>query len=125
MNQLNPTELFPNTPEEELKSIPCSVLAVGLRLKALKKKPTDMNINYDGDGYCKLKDMDTALRINCKVSRYHYIKKGYRKKLKEYTLFPGKYVVCVLGHYIYVEQDNYYSFFDNSEDIVIAWWRIR
>lgn len=31
--------------------------------------------------------------------------------------------VCLLGHYIYIDNDNYYSFFDNDEDeVVCIWW---
>ena len=34
-----------------------------------------------------------------------------------------KAIICLLGHYIYAERENYWLFFDNETDpVVCVWW---
>ena len=125
MNKVSPYDLF-ETKVGQLENYPCSILALGLALKDLNVPVKgDLGVTVDKDGYCQLTNMMVAIKRHISVIRYRYIKPGSRKKLKDYTLFPGKYIVCVKGHYIYVKDTEYYSFFDNSEDEVIAYWLLK
>lgn len=122
MKQLNPYELF-KAEEGSLEEMPCSILALGLSLKAFNKTAVDdLDVKIGKDGYCRLNDINKSIRKQFKVKAYKYLKQSERKKLGEYQKFPGRYIVCVKGHYVYAEDDSYYSFFDNSEDEVIAYW---
>lgn len=125
MKQLNPWDLFPNSNREQqtLEQQPCSVLAICLAMAAFHKNSgKEITPKYDKAGYCKLKDIDDEIKKHFTVKKYKYFKGNERKKLKDYTKFPGIYIVCVKGHYILASEDVYYSFFDNSEDEVIAFW---
>ena len=46
-----------------------------------------------------------------------------RKTLKEFHLENA--IVCCYGHFIYLNGDNYYSFFDNENDKVVAVWELK
>lgn len=124
MEKHNPYELITIAAKGTLEKFPCSILALGLAIAQAKLKVDEIGIKVDKSGYCQLRNIDEAIKIHFKVEQYRYYRDNARKKLGEFIEFPGQYIVCVKGHYIYVDGENYYSFFDNSEDMVVAYWKL-
>ncbi len=75
------------------------------------------------DGYVTLKDANVLIRKYFKVKRTITYKKSERPKLKDITKGNSeKAIVCVLGHYVYMEGRIYRSFFNNDDDEVVKIW---
>lgn len=125
MNKCSPYEIFPAN-KGQLEKFPCSILALGLALKLVNRYPNnDLGVKVDEKGYCQLGNMDIAIKQHFNVVHYQYIRKEKRKKLGEYITFPGIYIVCVKGHYILIHDKDYYSFFNNLDDEVVAYWKLE
>lgn len=105
-------------PDDILKNLPCSNVAISCALGKYLKLPTTRK-----DGYMTLKDNNKYIRDYLDVKRYKYFKKAERPKLTDLSL--NKAIVCVYGHYIYLEKDHYWSFFDNTNDLVVAYWELE
>lgn len=81
------------------------------------------NYPCDKEGYCNLKNANRCIRLLFKVKKYTYYKRSERFKLKDLKI-DGINIICVNGHYISTNYKEYYSFFDNSNDEVIAIWQL-
>lgn len=106
-------------PNPSLAYYPCSIVAV-----STAKKQLTITTDIKKDGYLTLKNFNRFIRANMSVEKYVYYKRTERKPLKEFH-FDGKAMVLVLGHCIYVDKDNYYSFFNNDDDMVVAIWYLK
>lgn len=114
-------------PSSIYEGYPCSVVAVGCALgltdaEAIKKL---LSPELHDDGYLSLSGMNHLARTKLPiVKRYNY-KRGERLTLLKFSCnFKEKAIVCVSGHYIYYNGEDYYSFFNNEFDDVIAVWQI-
>ena len=113
-------------PNSFYRETPCSVVAVGtaLNMQGRNLKISDIPDNLKNDGYLTLRDMNRFVRSHLDVRKREDFKRGERKKL--WVMISDnkeKAIICVLGHYIYVEGNTYYSFFDNAyDDVVTVWW---
>lgn len=117
------------TPKDFYLDLPCSVVSIGCASERLHG-----SFDYDkikafseqasaNDNYAPLRSVNEQIRKFFKVKKYTYYPRAERKTLKEW--WCGKTViVCVYGHYIFCEKESYYSFFDNSEDKVVAVWEL-
>ena len=118
---------LPSVLSSGMEEQPCSVVALCNALDDLKiEQPFDVKTDrYD---YATIKDMNTAIRSVLTV-RYTWCKKSFRETLEkkfQSGIFRGKKaIVLVQNHFIYVNNDTYYSFFDNAKDEVIAFWFIK
>ena len=108
-------------PDVIFDKYPCSIVAVGCAAGGVVM-PADMDA-YREDGYLTLKSMNRFIRYNLPVKRQVSYKRGERPKLKDLH-HPGKAIVCVLGHYLYLENEVYMSFYDNDEDPVVSVWEL-
>lgn len=112
-------------PNKIYRGRPCSVVALGCAMHITD--PEALSALYSPvlkkDGYLSLKGM-TALVRECTGSRRRWLfKRESRPSLRDFChTFKGKAVVCVLGHYVYVEGGDYYSFQYNGDDPVVAVW---
>lgn len=100
------------------------MVAVGIA-RGYKGFPDEIRtIGLKEDGYLTLDNMNRYIRKNLPVIKKDYYKRGERPLLKELLKDnKKKAIICVRGHYVYADQDRYYSFFDNDEDEVICiWW---
>ena len=81
--------------------------------------------NGFGNGYISLDQMKklTELYLSNHNVKYKYFSKKDRKRLCDFD-WTGKYIICVLGHYVYMENNIYFSAFDNDNDLIVAYWRI-
>lgn len=117
-----------------LELMSCSTLSLLCGIKDLKnglaKLPTPEDykegISLYSEGYRKLKDMDKSIRFFFPRVCYHFIAKSKRGTFKDYEEFfkNTNAIVCVEEHYFYVNNDTYYSYFDNDNDKVVAFWLI-
>ena len=75
------------------------------------------------DGYASLTAANKWIRENVKVKRRTNYRRGERPKLKDLHL-EGKAIVCVYGHYVFVDGEAYWSFFGNENDEVVTVWEV-
>ena len=109
-------------PNSNLYHIPCLITA----LYCATKSPDNLHGRpvLKPDGYATLTSANKWIRENLPIKKRTDFKRGERPKLKDLH-FAGKAVVCVLGHYIYLEQETYWSFFDNENDDVVTIWELK
>lgn len=109
-----------NIPGSEYRGLPCSMVAVGCA-----KGGTPMDLpDLKNDGYATLAAMNKFVRANLGVKRQVKFRRGERPKLKDLH-FDGRAIVCVLGHYLYLDHEDYWSFFKNGQDDVVALWELE
>lgn len=115
---------------------PCSICAVKTAIALSMWFPWDPEvddvrlfkmpegINIKSDGYVTLKDMNSLVRKNFVVKKRLTFKRGERPTLKDFIRDnPHKTaIVCCLGHYLYLQEGTYYSFFNNDNDDVVSVW---
>ena len=109
------------TPNTKLAGRPCLVTALRCAMKG--KTPVGEPALKEG-GYATLASADKWIRANLPVEKRINFRRGERPLLKNLH-FDGQAVVCVLGHYIYLEGETYWSFFSNRNDEVVTLWKIR
>lgn len=111
------------SPSDEFRGMPCSVTALGCATGRI-----DLPVGLRPNGYLSLKDMDAFIRSNTAVLKKVYYPRADRVSLRDFVKQPRqtghkKAIVCCLGHYVYLDDDTYYSFFKNGDDkVVCVWW---
>ena len=112
---------------------PCSVVALNCALKDMglgSEEWLDDFATYiqpKENGYVSLNDFHKAIKHFFPNAKKIYFPKKDRETLVEnqaqYGAFTNrKAIVCCLGHYIYVNHNTYYSYFNNDDDLVVAIW---
>lgn len=112
------------TPKFIYHGLPCSLVAVGCATGEKNGKIIGNAKGLKNNGYLSLDDMNRYIRSILPVQKKVYYKRTERPSLKDFLKNNNKRaIICLLGHYIYVEGENYWSFFDNAEDLVVCvWW---
>ena len=116
------------TPKDFFLDLPCSVVSIGCASEMLRG-----TFDYDkirlfseqasaNDNYATLRSVNEQVRKFFKVKKYTYFTRAERRTLKEFSGINA--IVCVLGHYLYLNGDTYYSFFNNENDKVVAVWEL-
>lgn len=111
----------PKDPSGRLYNTPSLVIAVDLALGIIESPHDWPKIRRDG--YASLNAANTWIRENLPVKRRRDYRRGERPKLKDLRL-DGMAIVCVLGHYIFLDHEVYWDFFDNDEDDVVTVWEL-
>ena len=111
------------TPNAYLESEPCLVTAVYCAMSLYNTSPHGFP-KIRSDGYATLDAANRWIRDNLRIRKRIDFKRGERPKLKDLHL-QDKAIVCVLGHYIFLDHETYWSFFDNEEDDVVAVWVLK
>lgn len=111
------------TPPQKFEGVPCSIVAVVCALKG-NVYVGDYVQNLKRDGYATLTVANRFIRANLPIKRRVDFKRGERPLLKDLH-FDGTAIVCVLGHYIFLDHEDYWSFFDNEDDEVVTVWEIK
>lgn len=112
------------TPRCDLYDKPCCITAV---VCAAGTDNIVNNLEYlpsRGKGYATLDAANKFIRANLHIKKTTKYRRSERPLLKDLHL-DGKAVVCVRGHYLYLDHENYYSFFDNENDPVVAAWLLH
>lgn len=116
------------TPSNRLNNMPCSmvVLYVAYALNYYKSVDIANIVRTRPDGYLALSKMNMYINLLFHVKKAQQYGSSKRFTLKEFLKTNDKNcIICVLGHYIYVEGKNYYSFFNNDNDKVVKIWYVE
>ena len=115
------------TPSERFNYKPCSIVALYYAYKDIYKLNMSMDhVKTRPDGYLALSKMNSYINMLFHVKKAIQYSKDKRFTLAEFLLNNDKKaIVCVLGHYIYVDGKNYFSFFDNLSDKVVKIWYVE
>ena len=121
------------TPKDFYLDLPCSVVSIGCASETLHgsfdygKIKAFSEMASANDNYATLRSVNEQVRKFFNVKKYTYYTRNIRKPL--YDWFRNKVcenaIICCLGHFIYCNKDSYYSYFDNSTDMVVAVWEIE
>lgn len=111
------------SPSRKMDDLPCSMVTIGCATENINPEIPE---GLKKDGYLSLDAMNRYIRKNLNVRKKEYFKRGIRPILKDLLNHnKEKAVICVEGHYIYADGENYYSFLENDNDsIVCIWWLI-
>ena len=117
------------TPKDFYLDLPCSVVSIGCASETLHgsfdygKIKEFSEMASANNNYATLRSVNEQVRRFFQVKKYTYYKRAERKTLKECC--SGKTaIVCVYGHFVFVNGDSYYSYFDNDNDKVVAVWEL-
>jgi len=115
------------TPNERFRGMPCSMVSLYYAYKDIYKQfiKVDEIVKTRPDGYLALSKMNMYCNLLFHVKNAKQYGKEKRFTLKEFLNSNDKQcIVCLLGHYIYVDKKNYYSFFNNDYDKVVKIWEL-
>lgn len=115
-------------PNERFNGIACSKVALYYAYKDIYNQKIAVNdiIQTRPDGYLALSKMNHYINMFFKVKKAQQYGSTKRFSLDEFLKTNDKKcVVCVLGHYIYVDGKNYFSFFDNEKDKIVKIWYVE
>ena len=116
-------------PGEMYRGMPCSVVSVGIARGCTDYREILALIapGTHKDGYLSLKNMDALILANLEVDCKVYYKRGQRMKLREFARANAgkKAIICLLGHFVYFDGRDYYSFFSNGGDEVVQAWYLE
>lgn len=102
---------------------PCIITAVGTAIgpaAVIQNIPDEIR----KDGYTRLDVANRFIRANLPIQKSIEYKRGQRPKLKDLHL-DGKAIVCVYGHYLYLDHETYWSYFNNENDDVVRIWILK
>lgn len=117
------------TPKDFYLDLPCSVVSIGCAAESLYgsfnygKIKAFSEIASRNDNYATLRSVNEQVRKFFKVKKYTYFTRAERRTLKEFRGITA--IVCVIGHFLFLNGDNYYSYFENENDKVVAVWEIE
>ena len=112
-------------PNPKYHNFPCSVVGTGTAYEYLTGNPFSMDMpkGIKDNGYLPLSNEDAYIRQFLKVKKKKYYQRKDRITLARFLNdYKGTAAVCVLGHFIFVDNGDYWSFFDNDEDPVVCVW---
>lgn len=118
------------TPDDVYLDLPCSMVAVGCALgdkgAVLAAEDGLRSPELHSDGYLSLDGLNRLIRANMAVKKMEYFKRGERPTLYNWAHehIGQRAVICLLGHYIYFNGYDYFSYFENDDDPVVKVWYI-
>lgn len=115
-------------PDKIYEGLPCSMVAVGCAMGLTEKKDI-VALKPSGlhpDGYLPLDGLNRLVRSQLRVIRTEYYKRVERPALSDWAHehIGQRAVICLLGHYIYFNGYDYFSYFENDDDPVVKVWYI-
>ena len=124
MNRIQPSFFY--------QDLPCSVVSIGCAMEKLQGKFSYDTIKTFSEqasangNYATLQSVGEQVRRFFNVKRYTYYPRAQRRRLGDLCLQKGgiRGIVCVYGHFVFCDNFDYYSFFNNENDMVVAVWEI-
>lgn len=113
------------TPNERFNGKPCSMVALYYAYRNVYKQNISVEeiVKARPDGYLALSKMNMYINLLFHVKNAKQYGKNKRFFLKELLQNNDKkLIVCLLGHYIFVDGKNYFSYFCNDYDKVVKVW---
>ena len=115
------------TPNERFSGKPCSMIALYYAYRQIYKQNIAVEeiVRTRPDGYLALSKMNMYINLLFHVKKAKQYGSSKRFALKEFIQSNDKQcIVCVLGHYIFVDGKNYFSFFNNDYSKVVKIWEL-
>lgn len=116
------------TPNNKYNGLPCSYVGIGCAYEDIYKKPFEepMLGNLKDDGWSTLENTNKYVRSLLPVKKKVYYKRSERFTLREFLeTNNAKCLVCVYGHFVYVNGEGYWSFFENEDDKIVCIWYLK
>lgn len=115
-------------PDSKYHGLPCSYVGTGCAYENYYGKSFEepMFENLKDDGWSTLENTNRYIRSLLPIKKKVYYKRNERFTLREFLESnTEKCCVCVYGHFIYVNKQDYWSFFDNEDDKVVCIWYLK
>lgn len=115
-------------PKEKYRGWPCCYVGTGCAFEDIynDKFRAKLPPGLKKDGWATMDILNRYVRDNLPVKKKVYFKRSERFKLREFLETNTERAgVCVLGHFIYVNGKDYWSFFSNLNDDVVAIWYLE
>ena len=115
-------------PDSKYHGLPCSYVGAGCAYENIKKErfAPDLPEGLKDDGYLTLENANKFIRQFLPIRKKQYFKRSERFTLREFLENnTEKCCVCVYGHFIYVNEQDYWSFFNNEDDKVVCIWYLK
>lgn len=112
-------------PLRKFYCFPCSYVGVGCAYEDIYKEDFKALLPEElkSSGYLSLDDANRFIRKHLKVRKKVYYRRKDRFTLKEFLENNSeRCCICVLGHFIYVNGKDYWSYYDNDDDPVVCIW---
>lgn len=115
-------------PDQKFSGLPCSVVGTGTAYEYMtgdyfSTSPRNLPRGLKSDGYLTLEAEDKYIRQFLTVKRKVYVKRDDRITLSEFLKDHKEPCgICVLGHFLFAANGDYWSFFDNDQDKVVCVW---
>ena len=115
-------------PKERYEEMPCSYVAVGCAYEKFYQKPFTQPLPKElkDSGYLTTAAMNKYIRGHLPVRKKIHYNRGTRPTLGE--ILEGntsRCIICVYGHFLYAEYNQYWSFLDNEMDDVVDIWYLE
>ena len=116
------------TPKDFYLDLPCSVVSIGCASETLHgscdygKIKEFSEMASANNNYATLRSVNEQVRRFFQVKKYTYYKRAERKTLKEFRGITA--IVCCYGHFVFLNSNEYYSYYDNANDKVVAVWEL-
>ena len=116
------------TPDNKYHGLPCSYVGTGCAYEDVigEPFPAELPCGLYDDGYLTLENENKFIRQFLPIKKKQYFKRNERITLRRFLENNNeRCCVCVYGHFIYVNGKDYWSFFDNEDDMVVCVWYIK
>jgi len=114
-------------PNERFNNYPCSMVALYYAYRDIYKQRIAIEeiVKTRPDGYLALSKMNMYCNLLFHVKKATQYGSSKRFALKEFLKTNDKKcIICLLGHYIYCDGKDYYSFFDNEYCKIVKIWEL-
>ena len=115
-------------PSAKYRGMPCSYVGTGCAYEDVTGDPflASLPAELKDDGYLTLDSMNRFVRKYLPIRKKVYYRRTDRPRLSQFlSQNTGRAAVCVLGHFIYVNGEDYWSFFNNENGPVVCVWYIK
>ena len=115
-------------PRDKYRGKPCSYVGTGCAYEDINQDCFNPELpeGLKDDGYLTLDNCNKFIRKFLQVRKKQYFKRNERFTLREFlSTNTERCCVCVYGHFIYVKENEYWSFFENDDDKVVCVWYLK
>jgi len=113
------------TPKSKYLDQPCSYVGTGCAYEDItgKRFTASLPEGLSDTGRATLQQLNGYVREHLKVKKKVYYRRAERFKLRDFLAGnTDRAVIVVLGHAIYANGQDYWSFFKNENDEVVCIW---
>lgn len=114
-------------PDSKYVGKPCSYVGTGCAYEDYYRQSFSESMipNLKEDGWATLENANKYIRNVLPIKKKVYYKRDERITLEKFLKTNNtRCIVCVYGHFVYVNGENYWSFFENEKDKVVCVWYI-